>query len=763
MDTATALPTVFISYSHQDEAWKDRLVKQLQVLELEGDLEVWEDRQIDAGDDWLPEIEEAMARARVAVLLVSADFLISKFISVNEVPEILRRREEEGLRVIPVIVRPCPWQGVQWLSKIQSRPKDGRPLSAGTEHQIETDLAALALEIRDLLASSPPSLLQGSTVRGSQGFEPLAGAPPLHNLPYPPLGDLFTGRQDELDALATTGTAAITQSATISGLGGIGKTRLAVEYAWRSGNRYNAAWFVRADSPENLRRNLAALAGPELMNLPEWEAQKEDQTVAAVKRSLREYPGWLMILDNVDTPEAADAVLEALPSLSNGRVLITSRLTTWPASVRKRSLDKLSPEEAVRFLLHRTDEGRDKATDDPARAADLAERVDGLPLALEQAAAFINRHRMRLAGYLRSWEQERTKLLSWYDKRVMQYPASVAVTWKQTFDRLSPTPAALLRLMAFLAPDPIPFDMLEQGAEHVKEAAEFFCEETGRAADEKTVREATADLADYSLITWQDGGTLAVHRMVQEALRSQISDKHRKDWIEKTIRIVNDSAVVNPRDVRTWPVWGWLRPHVAGVVARADEVGIVMPTSQLMNTLGSLLQEKALYSEAEPLLRRSLAIDEAFFGNEHPEVAAGLNNLAALLIEMNRLGEAEPLIRQALAIMEAFEPKDPNVAFILNNLAQLLQGTDRLEEAESLMWRALAIDETSFGKAHPNVARDLNNLAGLFRLTLRMEEAESLMRRVLAIDEASFGSTHPEVALDLHNLAWVLQGTNRLV
>jgi hypothetical protein len=109
--------------------------------------------------------------------------------------------------------------------------------------------------------------------------------------------------------------------------------------------------------------------------------------------------------------------------------------------------------------------------------------------------------------------------MQWYDPLAMQYPASVAVTWKQTFDRLSPTPAALLRFTAFLAPDPIPFEMLEQGAERVKRVAGLYCEETGTRADEKTVQEATADLADYSLITRQDGGMLVVHRMVQEVLR----------------------------------------------------------------------------------------------------------------------------------------------------------------------------------------------------------------------------------------------------
>jgi hypothetical protein len=144
------LSMVFISYSHADEAWKDRLVKHLGVLEAEGVLETWDDRRIGLGEDWFPAIEAAMDKARVAVLLVSADFLTSKFIRGTEVPRFLERRRA-GLRVIPVIVHPCAWQAVDWLAQIQCRPKDGRPLSTGRKLKAEEDLAALALEIRDLL------------------------------------------------------------------------------------------------------------------------------------------------------------------------------------------------------------------------------------------------------------------------------------------------------------------------------------------------------------------------------------------------------------------------------------------------------------------------------------------------------------------------------------------------------------------------------------------------------------------------------------
>ena len=183
-----------------------------------------------------------------------------------------------------------------------------------------------------------------------------------------------------------------------------------------------------------------------------------------------------------------------------------------------------------------------------------------------------------------------------------------------------------------------------------------------------------------------------------------------------------------------------------------------------LNNLAQLLYATNRLAEAELLMRRALAIDEKSLGPEHPDVARDLNNLAQLLQDTNRFAEAEPLMRRALAIDEkSFGPEHPKVARDLNNLAVLLQDTNRLAEAEPLVRRALAIDEKSFGPEHPNVATDLNNLVSLLYATNRLAEAEPLMRRALAIDEKSFGPEHPNVATDLNNLALLLQDTNRLV
>ena len=175
---------IFISYAHKDEEWKERVVTHLRVLELEGMLDVWDDRRIEAGDDWRAEIETAINAASIAVLLISANFLTSKFILDTEVPRLLQRRASEGVRVIPLIVKPCAWQQVKWLSPIQARSKDGKALSLGNDYQIDTDLAALANEIAGIV----PKTSEVWTI-----------APDKISLSKMPVTDPFLiGRDDEL-------------------------------------------------------------------------------------------------------------------------------------------------------------------------------------------------------------------------------------------------------------------------------------------------------------------------------------------------------------------------------------------------------------------------------------------------------------------------------------------------------------------------------------------------------------------------------------
>src|SRR5215471_7217732 len=146
----------FISYSHKDESWKDRLMTHLAVLEFEGLLHIWADTRIAAGDDWYKRIQNAMDDSRVAVLLVSPDFLASKFIRNEEVPRLLQLHADSGMLILPLIARPCAWQLVPWLSRTQVRPKNGKPLSMGNDNDSDADLAAFTYEVASLLSRFTP-------------------------------------------------------------------------------------------------------------------------------------------------------------------------------------------------------------------------------------------------------------------------------------------------------------------------------------------------------------------------------------------------------------------------------------------------------------------------------------------------------------------------------------------------------------------------------------------------------------------------------
>ena len=209
---------VFISYSHKDEDWKNRLVTHLGVLEKQGFLEIWDDRRIHGGEDWYEEIEKALESASVAILMISANFLTSDFILGEEVPPLLERRQNEGVRVIPVIVKPCVWQAVNWLKPIQVRPKDGKPISSMRGHRLDRALAELAKEIMDITKPA------GEMVRTKKG----PSIPPEHifTAKLPTTGHELFGREKELATLDEAWKDAHTNILSLVAWGGVGKTAL---------------------------------------------------------------------------------------------------------------------------------------------------------------------------------------------------------------------------------------------------------------------------------------------------------------------------------------------------------------------------------------------------------------------------------------------------------------------------------------------------------------------------------------------------------
>jgi tetratricopeptide (TPR) repeat protein len=574
---------------------------------------------------------------------------------------------------------------------------------------------------------------------------PGAPARKLIVLPYASIGPLFKGRDAFLRALGDSLTRG--NAAALYGLGGVGKTRAAVEYAWTHRARYTAVFLLQAGTAAALQSSLAGLLTPLLLSdkAPPQEAERAEIALGWLNAN----PGWLLILDNLDTQEALDTASGLMGRLDGGHVLLTSRLERFPRGVPRLALDVLSPEAAAAFLLEATP-GRSEAADDQARAATLAEELGGLALALEMAAATIDTRHLDFSRYRALWREHRQRVIGWARPEIDGYSQAMAETWQTSVRQLTAPGRALLERLAFLAPDPVPEFLLDVPV-------------PGAAAED--ARAALDDLAAYSLATRDpEGRAFLVHRLVQDVTRRGLEVAGTATpRLTEALGWVDAAFAGQPDDVRTWPRLDPLAQHADAVAAYADAADIADPTGQLMGALGVLFSGKALHDREEPLKRRALAIGEASLANNHPEIATRLNNLAYLLQATNRLGEAEPLLRRALAIDEASYGDDhPSVARDLNNLAALLQATNRLGEAEPLMRRALAITEASLGKDHPDVAISLNNLAQLLQDTNRLGEAEPLLRRALAIDEASLGKDHPSVATALNNLAQLLQDTNRL-
>ena len=378
-------PTVFISYSHKDEDWKDRVVTHLRVLQMQDMLDVWDDRRIEAGDEWHSEIENALNAASVAVLLVSANFLTSKFILGEEVPRLLERREKEGVRIFPVIVKPCAWTQVKWLARMQARPKDGKPLAAGNEYQIDADLAAIAEEIAALIKQAGKGVTPGSAPLGPDKIS-TAKLPSTSS-------DLF-GREKELALLdaawnphpnpppsaSRTGEGK-TNVLTLVAWGGVGKSALVNRWlAQMAHQNYSGAERVYGWSfySQGAAEGRQVSADPFIAAALEWFGDPEMARSAASPwqkgerlAELVKQQRTLLILDGLEplqNPPPVEtgcikdpgltALLRELARQNPGLVVITTRLAVEDlqdfvgSSTVEVDLDNLSTEAGAAYLKH---------------------------------------------------------------------------------------------------------------------------------------------------------------------------------------------------------------------------------------------------------------------------------------------------------------------------------------------------------------------------------------------------------------------------
>jgi tetratricopeptide (TPR) repeat protein len=545
--------------------------------------------------------------------------------------------------------------------------------------------------------------------------------------------------------------------AALQGMPGVGKTQLALKYAERHRKDYAAVLWVSAASRETLLSGFAALAG--VLNLPERNEADQEKAVAAVRRWLdTTEQTWLLILDNADELELLQ---DFLPS-GRGHCLLTTRPHDVHALATAERVNAMEPAEGALLLLRRAGRLRpDQPLDAAApteqeQARALSAELGGLPLALDQAGAFVAATTFSLAEYLNLYRQRGRELRARRGPHPLAHP-HVTETFSLAFAQVTarnPAAADLLRACAFLHPDAIPEELLS-------ESAPAWGEPLAAALAEPLERaELFATLNRFALITRDpDAHTLTLHRVTQAVLQDELDEDGQRRWAERAVRVVNRGFPAV--EFSNWPQCERLLPQAQAAakwIARWDFAFV--EGGRLLNNAAYYLHERGRFAEAEPFQQRALAILERALSPDHPAFATSLNNLAALYHAQGHLAEAEPLFQRARAIRErTLGPDHPHVAQSLNNLAGQYRAQGRTAEAEPLLQRALAIFEHT---DHPDVAFSLNNLAGLYRDQGHLAEAEPLYRRALALRERALGPDHPHVAQSLNNLAELYRAQGHL-
>ncbi len=733
---------VFYSYAHKDEKLRDELAKRLNSLQRQGLITQWYDRQIGAGTEWAHVIDTHLNTASVILLLVSPDFINSNYCYDIEMRRAMERHDANEARVIPIILRSSEWQNASF-AKLQALPTEGKPITTW-DNQDE----AFFDVVRGIRKAIEEWTTPTSSIPSEQPW----------NVPYQ-RNTFFTGQEAILSSLheklRADMVAALTQPQAISGLGGIGKTQIAIEYAYRHGNEYRAVFWARADSHESLVQDYVALAN--LLHLPKKDAQDQNITVGAVIRWLDTHDQWLLILDNADD---IALVHDVLPLESNGHILLTTRSQLLGTIARNVKVDQMGGEDGTLLLLKRAGLltlnatlAQAAAVPDSTAAGELVQILGGLPLALDQAGAYINGTGCGVLGYLKRYRTQRSKLLKRRGRPITDYPESVTTTWSLSLEKveqLNLTATELLQFCAFLHPDAIPEEIITEGASALDSVLPAL------TSDLITLDEAMEVLRAYSLVH-RDANmkTLSIHRLVQAVLMDRMSENEQRQWAERVVRAVN--RAFPDGKFATWQTCEHYLPHVLACAGYIDQWNMsFLDAAKLLDRAGFYLQQRAQYDQGELLLQRALAIHEQTPGMEPTEIAASLNRLARLYQSRGKFTQAEPLLKRALVIREqALGLEHPDTASSLNNLGGFYCEQGRFDEGEPLFKQVLAIRERVLGSDHPDTASSLNNLGAVYLEQGKFTEAEPLLKQALTIRERLMDPEHPEILDGLNNLAVV--------
>ncbi|MEU4625739.1 FxSxx-COOH system tetratricopeptide repeat protein [Actinoplanes sp. NPDC023801] len=769
---------IFISHTGKDRAWAEWARWHLEKAGYPAELD-----SVDwaPGTNFMEAMNRALRRDKPLLVLLSSAYLDPDKPTTDQwTTRLAQRRADPDAKLIPLRVENVDLHDGLWA-----------PIVVPDVFDLDPDRAAALLlrAVRQVVdpasagnqSTVPPAYPSRVAVAASvDGPRPPGSLPPVWNLARRNLG--FTGRDGMLNQLhdALQGGSRVSVQA-LEGMGGVGKTQLALEYAHRFAGEYDLVWWIPSEQPELIGDHLAALA-QKLKLAPAGTATPE--AVEALRDHLRQTTRWLLVFDNA---EDRDDLAPWLPD-GPGHLLITSRNPNWIGIAHAVDVDVFTRAESVALFrshlphLNDIDAGR------------LADALGDLPLAVGQAVELLAETRTPIQDYLDDLAAHTAELMN-EGRPPAGYPVSLAATVTLTADRLrtaDPAAGHLLHLCARLGPEPIPTDLFTARPDLLPESLATVTRKP------MAFRRTMAQLSRHGLARLTETGPI-LHRLVQAVLRDSDPDAgtHR-DTIE---RLLVAAAPDDGTDPQWWPRWSVLLPHILAadpattvnrglryttgnavwhLINRGDN-RTALPLAQhlchawrkrhgpdedtslaIAHTLAVIHRQLGHHQQAYDLDRELLDRRRRRQGDDHYNTFASINNLAADLRALGQLEQARKLDAECLTHWRRlFGDDHPHALASANNLAIDLRHLGRFEEARQLDEDTLARKRRVLGDDHPDTLISASCLAIGLRHLGRFEEARQLDEDTLARRRRILGDDHPETRRSARHLARVLDALSR--
>jgi hypothetical protein len=757
---------ILISYAGPDSMWAEWISEQLQRAGCVVDALEWPGAP---AADLAETLRQAADNYRHCIAVLSSNY-IRTVVPTPEAGETAAAwaAEHPGV-LIPVLVRRCELPARFW----QLSPADLREVS-------DDRTAARRLLSRVLRSRSPAPEAISEPMTRFPGRRPAVWSPDL-----PARNPFFTGRGEMLRVLrrrlTTDVTALVPHS--LQGLAGVGKTQLAVEYAYRFAADYDVVWWIPADKQATARKALADLAVRLDLGGPQTEIGELIRAAQDALRTGQPHQRWLLIFDNAGSPTSIQSLVPSGP----GDVLITSRDQSWDRHADALDVDVYDRTESIEFLRHRS--SGLSASD----ASQLAAELGDMPLALEHAASWLSATGMILDDYLSLLSKHTAEVLS--TGRFANYEASVAATWTISMNQLreiSPAAIQLLNLCAFVGPDPVPLHLFISAPADALPAGlhDALTSPSQRAEILQAVR-------SYSLARLSQGAAreprLQQHRLVQAVVRDLIPADQQAAYREFAHKLL---ATANPGDPLTpanWPIYDMLLPHVisSGALTDPDPAvrALVCHEARMLNLRGeyqssldisvtalgawsalldeidhdlilirreqgSALRGLGRFAEALAVQRASHDLSFRRLGPDHPDTLMTIGGFAANLRRLGNFTAARELDQHAVEVLTRERGRDDvetlrhahNLAVDHRLAGEFMAALEINRHGADVLARILGPDAFSTLYAVNDTARDVREL-GRYYESLSMQEQTYVRYREV------FGPDSPDTLRAMKNLA----------